>query len=320
MNDEPRVPAPMLTLAADPSLAEYGFGDSHPFGNDRLEAFWREAIRRGLHRRVHRAGARLASREELLCFHDGAFLDRMASLSEIGFGYLDHGDTPARKGIFQAASRVTGTLLDAIDVALHGDTPRAFLPIAGLHHGQRDAAAGFCVLNDCGVVIETLKQRHGLRRIAYVDIDAHHGDGVFYAFEDDPAVIIADIHEDGRYLYPGTGHADERGRGDADGTKHNVPMLPGSDDDDFFAAWPALLEHLDAFRPELVLLQAGADSIRGDPLTHLAFTPAAHRHAATTLRQLAERHADGRMLVMGGGGYHRGNIANTWCEVVEALL
>ena len=310
----------MLTLAADPALAEYGFGESHPFGNDRLAAFWREAVKRGIDRRTRALGSRLADDAELRRFHDVTYLERTRSLSEIGFGFLDHGDTPARKGIFDAARRVAGTTLDAVQCIMASNEPRAFLPIAGLHHGRRGATAGFCVLNDCGIAIETLKQVHGISRIAYVDIDAHHGDGVYYDFEDDPAVIVADIHEDGRFLYPGTGDAHERGRGRGEGFKLNVPMAPGSNDEDFMSAWPKVLEHLDDFRPEFVLFQAGADSIRGDPLTHLEFTPAAHRHAATTLRSLADRHADGRLLVMGGGGYDLDNIALTWSEVIEALI
>lgn len=310
----------MLTLAADPSLAEYGFGESHPFGNDRLPAFWAEALRRGIDRRVIVPEARLATEEELLRFHDFAYIERARFLSEVGIGYFDGGDTPARKGILEAASRVAGAALDAVDAIMSGGGPRAFLPIGGLHHGRRDSASGFCVLNDCGIVIETLKQVHGLERIAYVDIDAHHGDGVFYEFEDDPAVIFADIHEDGHYLFPGTGFADERGRGDAAGTKLNIPMPPGADSGNFLDAWPAVEAHLERFQPEFILLQAGADSIRGDPLTHLQFTPSCHRHAAGSLRELADRFCDGRLLAMGGGGYSLANLATTWCEVVEALL
>ena len=114
-----------------------------------------------------------------------------------------------------SAPMVVGSVLDAIRRILAGDCPRAFVPIAGLHHARRDSAAGFCVFNDCGVAIETLRHQHGVQRIAYVDIDAHHGDGVFYAYEADPGVAIGDIHEDGRYLYPGTGAAHETGVGPA---------------------------------------------------------------------------------------------------------
>jgi acetoin utilization protein AcuC len=201
-----------------------------------------------------------------------------------------------------------------------GEARRAFVPIAGLHHASRRGAAGFCALNDCGVAIEWLRARHGLQRIAYVDIDAHHGDGVFYAFEDDPAVAFVDLHEDGRHLYPGTGSASETGKGAAAGTKYNAPLPPGADDAAFDAAWGPALELLEAQRPEFILLQCGADSLAGDPLTHLAFTPAAHRRAAQDLVRLAERLGHGRVLAMGGGGYNRANLAAGWCAVVEGLL
>ena len=131
----------------------------------------------------------------------------MQARSASGEGYLDGGDTPAFRGIFEAACDVVGASLVATDAVMAVSASRAFVPIAGLHHAGRAHAAGFCVFNDCGVVIEHLKRVHGLARIAYVDIDAHHGDGVYYGFEDDPALIFADLHEDGEFLYPGTGAA-----------------------------------------------------------------------------------------------------------------
>jgi acetoin utilization protein AcuC len=176
------------------------------------------------------------------------------------------------------------------------------------------------VFNDIGVVVERLKREHGLSRIAYVDIDAHHGDGVFYAFEDDPALIIADLHEDGRYLYPGTGAAAEVGTGAAVGSKLNLPLAPGAGDADFMAAWPVIEAHLDRSAPELVILQCGADSLAGDPITHLGLTEAAHAHAAARLCALAGRHARGRILAFGGGGYNRRNIARAWTSVVRAFV
>ena len=116
-------------------------------------------------------------------------------------------------------SVVVGATLNAAAAIMKGQCRRAFVPIAGLHHAGRDHAAGFCVFNDCGVAIELLRRNSGLERIAYVDIDAHHGDGVFYAFEDDPGVIFADLHEDGRYLYPGTGARTETGKGAGGGNE-----------------------------------------------------------------------------------------------------
>jgi acetoin utilization protein AcuC len=210
--------------------------------------------------------------------------------------------------------------LNAADAIMQGECRRAFVPIAGLHHAARDRAAGFCVFNDCGVAIELLRKKSGLARVAYVDIDAHHGDGVFYAFEDDASVIFADLHEDGRYLYPGTGTAEETGRGAAQGTKLNLPMAPGSDDAAFARVWPQVIAHLERFAPDFIILQCGADSVEGDPITHLRFSAKSHGFAARELTALADRLGHGRVLALGGGGYNRGNIAQAWTAVVENLL
>ena len=219
------------------------FADGHPFGPDRLAAFVREFEATGLNRRVQLLEPRVASDEELRSFHTATYLEFVREASTTGSGRLDGGDTPAFRGVYEAAATVVGATLNAMDAIMRGECRRAFVPIAGLHHAARGRAAGFCVFNDCGVAIEQLK-RAGLTRIAYVDIDAHHGDGVFYAFEEDATVVFADLHEDGRYLYPGTGAAGETGRGAGQGMKLNVPLPPGADDEVFADVWPAVLAHL----------------------------------------------------------------------------
>lgn len=301
-------------------IARYGFGNGHPFGPDRHEAFLQEFTSSGLDQQVIVCAPRAATRGELELFHAPAYLDFVRERSAIGEGWLDGGDTPAAKGIYEAASDVVGASLVAAAALMSGRCRRAFVPIAGLHHAGRDRAAGFCVFNDCGVVVEYLRRSHGLERVAYVDIDAHHGDGVYYAFEDDPSVVIADIHEDGRFLYPGTGAASEAGRGAAAGTKLNLPLAPGAGDAEFMAAWDRIEEHLERHRPQFILFQCGADSLAGDPITHLALSEAAHAHAARRLCAIAARHAEGRVLGMGGGGYNRGNLARAWTGVVRAFI
>jgi acetoin utilization protein AcuC len=307
-------------VVAGERIARYGFPDGHPFGPDRHDAFWRELVAEGLDRQVLQLPPRRASRAELELFHDPGYLEFVAARSATGEGLLDAGDTPAFKGVFEAASDVVGASLVAAQAVMEGRARRAFVPIAGLHHAGRAHAAGFCVFNDIGVVVESLKGEHGLVRIAYVDIDAHHGDGVYYAFEDDPAVIIADLHEDGRFLYPGTGAADEIGTGKAVGSKLNLPLPPGAGDAEFMAAWPVVEAHLERHAPEFVILQCGADSLAGDPITHLGLTESAHAHAAARLCGLADRHASGRILALGGGGYNRRNIARAWTRVVQAFV
>lgn len=301
-------------------LARYGFGYGHPFGHDRLAAFRGEFEAQGLHRRVDILPPALASETELARFHSADHIARVQAMSQHGRGHLDHGDTPAFQGMYQATCYVVGTLLDAVARVVHGHARRGFVPIAGLHHARREGASGFCVFNDIGVAIETLRQVHGMQRIAYVDIDAHHGDGVFYAFEDDPYLCIADLHEDGRYLYPGTGRADETGRGDARGTKLNIPLAPGTDDTRFRQYWPAVEAQVRAGAPQIILLQAGADSIADDPLAHLQLSPASHGYATERLCRLADELCEGRLVAMGGGGYDRDNLASAWCAVVRAML
>ena len=309
---------PMFVYKGD-ALANYGFGDEHPFGVDRHDAFQTELANAQLGTAIQYADPRRASVDELALFHTAEYIDLVSKMSQEGRGFLDDGDTPAYPGIFDSASDVVGATLAAVDAIMAGESNRAFVPIAGLHHAGRGHAAGFCVFNDCGVAIEHLRKNHGLKRVAYVDIDAHHGDGVFYGFEDDPDLIIADIHEDGRFLYPGTGCAEETGKGRAKGTKLNIPMPPGAGDSEFEVAWARVVSHIDDAAPEFIIFQCGADSLAGDPITHLRYTEAAHAGAATDLCELADRHCSGRIIATGGGGYNLRNLARAWTRVVESF-
>lgn len=309
-----------VVLVTGEQIARYGFADGHPFGPDRHQVFLDELQRCGLDRRVQHLSPRAAKREELESFHAAAYIDLVQARSETGLGYLDGGDTPAFRGVYTAAAAVVGATLNAVDAVMDGRARRGFVPIAGLHHASRTGAAGFCVFNDCGVAIEQLRSKHGVERIAYIDIDAHHGDGVFYAFEDDPHLLFADLHEDGRHLYPGTGHADETGSGAARGTKLNIPLPPEAGDAEFFAAWERVEAYLRDGQPDFILLQCGADSLAGDPITHLRLSEEAHAHAAQRLCMLAEEFGHGRVVAMGGGGYNRRNLARAWTRVVQALL
>lgn len=309
-----------VRVIKDQQTAAYGFGDGHPFGPDRHDMFHAELAASGVAADVDFMAARLATEEELLSFHTPRYVDFVRESCSNGEAMLDQTDTPAFPGLYEAACWVVGGTLNLVDAVMTGQTRRGFIPIGGLHHAGRDHTAGFCVFNDCGIAVELLRRQYGLTRIAYVDIDAHHGDGMYYAFEDDPQVFIADTHEDGRALYPGTGHASERGKGAAEGTKLNLPLRPRVGDAKFLEAWEQVEEFLESARPEFILFQCGADSVAGDPITHLQFTPAAHAHAARRLCELADRHAEGRILGMGGGGYNRDNLAAAWTGVVREFV
>lgn len=302
------------------ALSRYGFGEGHPFGPDRQDVFQAELELAQVHDCIEYREPRRASVDDLALFHTPEYIDLVSQKSHEGKGFLDGGDTPAFPGVFEAASDVVGTTLAAVDAIMQGETLRAFVPIAGLHHAARGSAAGFCVFNDCGIAVEYLRHKYGVHSIAYVDIDAHHGDGVFYGFETDPDLIFADIHEDGQFLYPGTGAATETGRGKAIGTKLNIPLRPGADDSDFDAAWSRVESYLDDARPEFIILQAGADSLLGDPITHLNFSEESHAKAARRLCAIADKHAGGRIVGTGGGGYNRRNLARAWTRVVQAFV
>jgi acetoin utilization protein AcuC len=300
-------------------LANYGFPDGHPLGADRQSAFYKEAAGQGLLEKVSAQAPRIATREEIERFHSKRHVEKVMHAERDRLEYLDNGDTPVFPGLYRASATVVGSALDGLARIMAGDFVRTFQPVGGLHHARRDHAAGFCVFNDLGVVIETLRSRYGIRRVAYVDIDVHHGDGIFYAFEEDPELIFADIHEDGNHLYPGTGRADETGKGSAKGTKLNIPLAPRSGDREFTQVWPRVVEHLTRFEPEFVVFQCGADGLKNDPLAHLEYSSAAHAHAAQSLVQIATRYCAGRLMAFGGGGYDRSNLAKAWSAVLRAI-
>lgn len=318
--DTRRLPGPAVCVFADAGLAHYHFGAHHPFGPARYPAFVEALRASGLAARVGLRPSVQAGEADLLLFHTPEYVSKVRRQCEAGIGYLDLGDTPALPGLFEAAARVVGTTLAAVDAVMDGRCRRAFVPIAGLHHARRDAAAGFCVFNDCAIAIEHLRRRHGLTRIAYVDIDAHHGDGVYYAYAADPDLVLVDFHEDGRWLYPGTGGREETGTGAAAGTKLNMPLPPGAGDAVFLPLWQETERFLGAARPQFILLQCGADSLAGDPITHLEYSAAVHGHVATRLARLADTCCKGRLVALGGGGYEPENIGQAWCATIEGLL
>jgi acetoin utilization protein AcuC len=300
-------------------LASYGFGNDHPFGPIRHHAFEQEFYKQSLQEKVDILLPQTIDQSVLELFHTHDYVEQVKQQSKLGTGYLDQGDTPAFIGMYEATSFVVGSVCDAVDHIVNNDYKRAFIPIAGLHHARRHIAAGFCVFNDCGIAIEYLRYKYKIQRIAYVDIDAHHGDGVFYSFENDPDLIFVDLHEDGHFLYPGTGAKTEIGKGSAKGTKLNIPMLPHSNDDAFMQAWESVEKFLLIHGADFILLQCGADSVEGDPITHMEYSEKAHAYAAKRLCKLANEMCDGRLIAMGGGGYNHENIAKTWTAVVESM-
>ncbi|MCP8319975.1 MAG: acetoin utilization protein AcuC [archaeon] len=300
--------------------SRYSFPD-HPMNVSRIEPF-KQKLREefGNKENVKIMEPITASEDVLLLFHTKEYIDFVKKASEHGFGYLDYGDTPAFKGVFEASTYVVGSTLFGLDMIMKKELDHVFNPVGGVHHARRDRAAGFCVFNDASIAIVHAEKTYGLKRILYVDIDAHHGDGVCYEFYDDPKVFIADIHEDGRYLYPGTGFSHETGSGKAEGTKLNIPLKLGAGDEEFKEAFTRVEEFAHQTKPELIIFQCGADGLENDPLTHLRYTEEVHKYSTKKLHEISHELCDGRIMALGGGGYNPNNVAKAWIEVIKGFL
>ncbi|HUF49375.1 MAG TPA: acetoin utilization protein AcuC [Longimicrobiales bacterium] len=295
----------------DDSLAEYHFTPEHPLDPRRLQLTL-ELIRAlglidGDTRRI--VPARSATDAELLAAHAPAFVDAVRRASEgattpalHAFG-LGTADVPVVPGMHDAAAHVCGATLRAAELVMSGEYRRAFNMSGGLHHARHAEASGFCVYNDLAVAIRWLQKEHAAR-VLYIDVDAHHGDGVQWIFYEDPDVLTLSFHESGAFLYPGTGFIDEQGAGDGYGYAVNVPFDPHTDDASFLAAVRRLVPDIArAFRPDVIVLQAGCDAHSWDPLTHLRCTTSLYEEILACVGTVADEHCDGRIIATGGGGY-----------------
>jgi acetoin utilization protein AcuC len=303
-------------LVLCPEARIYDHGPAHALRPQRVLYTWQLIEACGLLARpdVVRLECRSAEDAELQLVHTAEFVDatRRAGHGEDGdwwrFGY-GPGDNPIFPQMHEAGALVAGASIVAAN-AIHDDNvDHAFNAAGGLHHAMPSRASGFCVYDDPAVAIAWLL-REGVERVAYVDVDVHHGDGPQAIFYDDPRVLTISLHESGAYLFPGTGFEDERGAGEAVGTKVNVPLSPGVTNEAWLTAFRSIvLPVVRAFEPTMLVSQLGCDTHAGDPLAHLLLTTRAYGEAAAELHALAHDVTDGRWLATGGGGY-------LWADVV----
>ncbi|MBI4416369.1 MAG: acetoin utilization protein AcuC [Euryarchaeota archaeon] len=266
-----------------------------------------------------------AQEHDVLTVHESAYVRVVRRLSadprvpEPDFG-LEPGDNPPFRGMYEASLLQVGGTLLACDAVARGAAMRAYNLGGGFHHAMPALASGFCIFNDVAIGIRRLLDA-GIRRILYVDIDAHHGDGVQAIFYRDPRVLTISLHEDGHFLFPGTGFVDEIGEGEGRGYAVNVPLPPHTGDAGwkfaFDAIWPPLA---DAFRPEVVVTQTGADGYTTDPLTHLELTTESYEFAGMRFDEISRRWCDGRWIAVGGGGYDVTAAPRVWALLFAAQL
>ena len=265
---------------------------------------------------------RLATDQELLWLHTAEYLTAVKALSSddagnidaVRFGFSTQGDNPVYPNMFEAAALSTGASLVAAEMVSSKTVDAAFNISGGLHHAGPNQASGFCVFNDPALAVHYfLSQGH---RVAYVDIDAHHGDGVQEAFYNDERVLTISIHESGQWLFPGTGSVAEIGEGPGRGFSVNIPLYPYTSDDDYIDAFSQVVPPLvAAFAPDILVTQLGIDSYYNDPLTHLQVTTEGYIEA---VRQLAGLRLP--WLALGGGGYDVSAVPRAWALVYGVML
>ena len=298
-------------IVHDAALESYGFGGEHPFNPLRLRLTLELCRDLGLLEGYPLTPSEPATDADLTTVHSltyvrmvqqaGRGAARLSRLLDYGLG---SGDNPVFPDMHGACARVVGGVLESCRLVMGGDAAHAMCISGGLHHALRSQASGFCVYNDAGVAIARLKEEQPGIRIAYVDTDAHHGDGVQWMFFEDPDVLTVSVHETGRYLFPGTGDVDEKGRGEGKGYAVNVPLQPYTDDDSFISTFEAIVpEALRAFEPDLIISQNGCDAHQLDPLTHLSATTRLYEHVPAAIHDLAHELCEGRWVTTGGGGY-----------------
>ncbi|MCW2742585.1 MAG: acuC [Blastococcus sp.] len=297
-----------VTVVWDESLLGYTMGGDHPLHPVRLDLTMRLADGLGVlsNDRLDVLKPTPAEDDLLTLVHDPAYLEavrRAPSEPDVGHG-LGTADNPIFDGMYDAAALITGGSVLAAQRVHEGLAQHAVNISGGLHHAMRDRASGFCVFNDAAVAIAWLLGQ-GYERIAYVDLDVHHGDGVQDAFYDDPRVLTVSIHQTPLTLWPGTGFPEETGHADkAMGSAVNLALPNGTDDSAWLRAFSAVVPGvLRAFQPQLIVTQCGCDAHHEDPLADLALTIDGQRASYRAMHDLAHEICEGRWVVLGGGGY-----------------
>lgn len=259
----------------------------------------------------------VASREDVLRIHDEALVDKVESASDgspppraRAFG-LNTGDVPVFENMDAASRGLVGGTLHGARLIADGEATRVLQFGGGLHHAHADRASGFCVYNDLSVALDALRDRD--LRVAYVDVDVHHGDGVQFLHYEDPGVLTVSLHETGQALFPGTGDASEIGEGAGKGSALNVPLAPFTEPESYLDAFERVVPYaLKHFQPDVIVAQCGADAHFSDPLADLLLTTQTYETIFRQLLDLANAQTEGRLLCTLGGGYRLDAVARVW--------
>mgnify|MGYP003908263065 FL=1 len=310
-----------VRIVWDDALTSYDFGPGHPMAPVRVALTMGLARELGLLSGVDVAGCRPATDEELLMVHSRDYVAAVKEASATGRPALAHGigteDNPAFLGVHEASALIAGASLAAARAVWSGEAEHAINVAGGLHHAMPGMASGFCIYNDVALAIQWLLDQ-GASRVAYVDVDVHHGDGVQAMFYDDPRVLTISLHESPRTLFPWTGYPHETG---ADGTAVNVALPIGCGDTGWLRAFHAIVPPLlREFRPDVLVSQHGCDTHALDPLAHLMLSLDGQRRTYAALHELAHETAGGRWIATGGGGYEVVRVVpRAWTHLIAEV-
>ncbi len=308
----------------DQRFTAYDFGAGHPMDPIRLDLTYQLSKHLGLFAQpeIEVVAAEPVNEQTLASIHSAELIRTVQELSrepsaangQCGVGSMD---TPAFLGMHEATSLAVGATVAACRSVWRGQAEHGVNISGGLHHAMPGRASGFCVYNDVAFGIRELLAL-GARRVAYVDLDVHHGDGVETIFWNDPRVLTISMHESGRFLFPGTGFAADTGGGAAPGTAVNVALPPGTTDRGWLRAFHAVVPALvQAFAPDVIVSQHGCDSHRADPLAHLELTIDGMQAAAAAVHRLSHDVCDGRWVALGGGGYELVDVVpRAWSHLI----
>ncbi|MGD7706850.1 acetoin utilization protein AcuC [Microlunatus sp. Y2014] len=298
----------------------YDFGDGHPMAPGRVHNTIRLATALGVLDLFDHVPAEPLDEALLRQVHTSDYIAAVRSGEphpELGLGTVDN---PIVPGLDEIARNVAAGTVEAARQVWRGPYRRAVNIAGGLHHAMPGATSGFCVYNDIGCAIEWLLA-HGCERVVYLDVDAHHGDGVQAIFADEPRVVTISLHQTGAELFPGTGYAHETGGGDAVGTAVNVALAGGTDDAGWLRAFDAVVpEVLAEFAPQVIVSQHGCDSHRLDPLTDLQLSVEGQQASYQMIADWADEYADGRWVAVGGGGYAVTSVVpRAWTHLLAVM-
>lgn len=301
----------------------YKLRDDHPFDQQRVTLTYELLKAAGtLHDDQIRA-PRMATDEEIESVHHPRYVDavKRAGKDELteseGLEYgIGTEDTPIFPNMHEAAALLVGGTLTAVDAVLKNEYQHAVNLGGGLHHGFVRKASGFCIYNDAAIAIKYIRE-HTDYKVLYVDTDAHHGDGVQWIFYDDPNVCTLSIHETGRYLFPGTGNTNERGRMEGYGYSFNIPLDAFTEDESFLEVYERSMKEIsEYFKPDIIVTQNGADAHAYDPLTHLCSTMETYEVIPKLAHEIAHKYCEGRWIALGGGGYDMWRVVpRAWGQV-----